>query len=89
MLTVDHKGTIVPVNDRFAQWLGISAPEVVGTPLAQHFTKASRIVFETSIVPLLTLKGQVEGASLDLVTRDGVKVPVLLSAERGGRRPRR
>lgn len=48
------------------------------------FSMASRIVFETSIVPLLSLKGQVDGASLDLLAKDGSKIPVLLSAETNG-----
>ena len=48
------------------------------------FSKASRIVYETSIEPLLSLQGHVDGASLDLVAKDGAKVPVLLSAETSG-----
>lgn len=84
MLQTDQLGTIVVANERLGEWLGQSASDLSGTPLAQLFSKASRIVFETSVVPLLSLKGQAEGVSLDLVNSDGAKTPVLLSAEVSG-----
>ncbi|SEW45811.1 sigma-B regulation protein RsbU (phosphoserine phosphatase) [Cognatiyoonia koreensis] len=84
LLSVDHLGVILSANERLCEWLGKSATELHGTHLMHLFSKASRIVFETSIVPLLSLKGQVDGASIDLVTREGEKLPVLLSAEVSG-----
>lgn len=84
ILTSDHLGTVISANERLSEWLGISVSELSGTPLVNLFTKASRIVFETSIVPLLTLKGQVDGASLDLVNIENAKMPVLLSAQISG-----
>jgi sigma-B regulation protein RsbU (phosphoserine phosphatase) len=84
LLKIDHLGTVIAANERLCKWLGASASDLTGSPLAELFSKASMIVFETSIVPLLSLKGQVDGASLDLVNRDGVKTPVLLSAAVSG-----
>lgn len=84
LLTVDHLGTILAVNARLEKWLGLSASDLRGTPSTQLFTKASRIVFETSIVPLLSLKRKVDGASLDLFSHEGTKIPVLVSAEVSG-----
>ncbi|SFR49958.1 sigma-B regulation protein RsbU (phosphoserine phosphatase) [Litoreibacter janthinus] len=80
VLKTDHLGTVLVANERLGEWLGLSAADLCGTPLAKLFSKASMIVFETSIVPLLTLKGQIDGASLDLVNSEGAKTPVLLSA---------
>ncbi|WP_298862086.1 HAMP domain-containing sensor histidine kinase [uncultured Sulfitobacter sp.] len=81
LLTVDHLGEVLSANERLAGWLHLNSTDLVGRPLTQLFTKASRIVFETSIVPLLSLKSCVDGASLDLVSSEGAKIPVLLSAE--------
>ena len=84
LLKTDHLGAVLVANERLGLWLGLSSSDLCGTPLTQLFSKASRIVFETSIVPLLSLSGQVDGASLDLVNSEGTKTPVLLSAAVSG-----
>ncbi len=81
LLGVDAHGTIIATNERLNSWLGRSADDLNGMPVTQLFSKASRIVFETSIVPLLSLNSQIDGASVDLVNGEGAKLPVLLSAE--------
>nr|WP_322866551.1 HAMP domain-containing sensor histidine kinase [Aquicoccus sp. G2-2]MEA1113852.1 HAMP domain-containing sensor histidine kinase [Aquicoccus sp. G2-2] len=80
-LVHDDKGNILDTNSRLRDWLGMAVSDLDGIHVIEVFSKASRIVYETSIAPLLVLKGQVDGASLDLVSKDGTKVPVLLSAE--------
>ena len=84
LLTTDQQGTVVAVNERLANWLGLDASLVTDTPFVEMLTKASRIVFETSVVPLLSLNGHVDGVSLDLKDAKGQKLPVLLSAEETG-----
>ena len=79
VVSIDQFGTILDANDRLGEWLGVPQNELRGVVLVNYFSKASRIVYETSIVPLLSLKGQVDGASLDLVDSNGAKVPVLFS----------
>ena len=83
-ITFDEEGNILETNNRLREWLGISTADLEGSHVTHLFSMASRIVFETSIAPLLTLKGQVEGASLDLRAENGAKIPVLLSAEATG-----
>ena len=84
LLTHGSQGAIIETNIRLKIWLGMSASELDGLRMIHLFSKASRIVYETSIEPLLSLQGHVDGASLDLVAKDGAKVPVLLSAETSG-----
>ncbi len=83
-LTTDQTGTIIAANERLANWLGLDAFQMTGAPFVEMLTKASRIVFETSIVPLLSLNGHVDGVSLDLKDAEANKLPVLLSAEETG-----
>ncbi len=84
LLIVDHRGVVVSANDRLCHWLGRDASKLLEKPLVTMFTKASRIVFETSIVPLLSLNRQIDGVSLDLRNADDDKLPVLFSAELSG-----
>lgn len=83
-LVHDNQGNVLETNNRLRDWLGMSAADLSGTHVTRVFSKASAIVYETSIAPLLSLKGQVDGASLDLIDKDGGKLSVLLSAETSG-----
>jgi len=83
-LTYDEKGQILETNGRLRDWLETTSDELKGSHVTHIFSMAGRIVFETSIAPLLTLKGSVDGASLDLRATNGTKIPVLLSAESTG-----
>lgn len=83
-LVHDDRGIILETNNRLHGWLAMSASELDGTPVIGLLSKASRVVYETSFVPMLALNGKVDGASLDLIAKDGSKVPVLLSAETTG-----
>lgn len=88
-LVFDDKGIILETNNKLRDWLELTPDELDRLPVTRIFSVASRIVFETSIAPLLTLNGRVDGASLDLLAGNGAKVPVLLSAqtsESGARR---
>ncbi len=84
LLTINRQGTVVLANERLGNWLGLTTSNMTDTPFVDILTKASRIVFETSIVPLLSLNGHVDGVSLDLKDAEGRKLPVLLSAEETG-----
>ena len=80
-LSCDGAGQVLETNRRLTQWLGREPQDLRGKNVRDIFSMASKVVFETSIVPLLSLQGKVEGASLDLLTHDGGKIPVVLSAE--------
>ena len=78
---MDEAGKIVRTNCKLQDWLGLKEADLAGKRTVQIFSVASRIVFETSIRPLLSLKGKVDGASLDLKGVGTGNIPVILSAE--------
>lgn len=73
-------GRIRTANQTVADWLGISSANLTDTFAISIFSLASRVVFETSLLPLLQLQERVEGVSLDIVSGDGAKIPVMMSA---------
>lgn len=77
----DDTGTIVDINNRLAEWLGRDRADLLGSPVMDIWSKASRIVFETSMTPLLKMSRNIDGVSLDLLRHDGTKLPILLSGE--------
>ena len=83
-LVFDDSGNILETNSRLRNWLGKTASELSKLHVTHVFSGGSRIVYETSIAPLLSLKGEVESASLDLLSKDGGKLPVIMSAENSG-----
>ncbi|WP_435170318.1 ATP-binding protein [Falsirhodobacter sp. 1013] len=80
-LVMDETGRIVTANATLKSWLGASDHGLQGKPATGIFSVGARIVFETSLLPVLRLRGQIEEVSLDLRAQDGSKVPVLLSAD--------
>ncbi|MBF5080054.1 ATP-binding protein (plasmid) [Paracoccus marcusii] len=80
-LVLNEAGRIAAVNGTLAGWLGSSARELEGKPAHAIFSRTAHILFETSLLPLLQLRGRVEEVSLDLVAKDGSKIPVLFSAD--------
>lgn len=80
----DDQGVIVDINARLADWLSFDRNALLGTPFMDVLSKASKIVFETSMIPVLKMSRKIDGVSLDLMCRDGTKLPVLLSGERSG-----
>jgi sigma-B regulation protein RsbU (phosphoserine phosphatase) len=84
-LSTSAAGTIFKVNATFSGWIGGPAETLIGKPLRDLLTVASRIFYETNIAPALRLQGRFEEVALDLVTAAGDKLPVLVNAtERRG-----
>ncbi|UWR78356.1 HAMP domain-containing histidine kinase (plasmid) [Phaeobacter inhibens] len=80
----DDRGKILEINARLADWLDRERADLLGSPVREILSRASRVVFETSLIPLLKMNQKIDGVSLDLVRRDGTKLPILLSGERSG-----
>ena len=74
-------GTFAKVNHTLLRWTGYDREELVGV---KHFvdilTVASKIYHETHYAPLLQMQGSVDEIALDLVRRDGSRLPVLLNS---------
>jgi sigma-B regulation protein RsbU (phosphoserine phosphatase) len=79
-LSTDPDGTITKANSTFLTLIGYAAGEVLGRRLVDLLTPGGRLFLETRYAPLLRLQGSVRELALDLVGRDGTRIPVLLNA---------
>ena len=79
-LSLRPDGRIVKVNLTFAKWIGFSPAELVGKRLHDLLNIAGRIFYETHFAPLLRMQGFFNEVALDLVTREGSRLPVLVNA---------
>jgi len=73
---------IVYANLYFTEILGIEPGEPLGKQLSDFFTKASSIMIETYLVPMLLRDESVHEMQLDLLLSSGVKQPVVVNAIR-------
>ena len=82
LFAFDDAGTLVALNDTLLGVLGATREQAQGQPVGSVLTLASRLFFETHVLPLLRMVGRVEELSLTLRTRAGEPVPMLLNAVR-------
>jgi phosphoserine phosphatase RsbU/P len=71
---------IVMVNATLLAWLGYELNTLENKPFTDLLAVGSRIHYETHFAPLLQLQGQLAGITVDLVTADGTRLPVFLTA---------
>jgi PAS domain S-box-containing protein len=80
-VATDARGQIVRANQRFAQLTGLTRGELEDQRRLQNLlSPGGRIYYETHLVPLLRLRGSVDEIALELVRRDGSRLPVLVNA---------
>lgn len=83
LLVTADDGRIEIVNTTLCQWLGYLPQELAGCRTLQSLlTMGGRIFHQTHWVPLLQLQGTIAEVKLELLHRDGQKVPVLMNAIR-------
>jgi sigma-B regulation protein RsbU (phosphoserine phosphatase) len=74
-------GRIVKVNQTLLDWLGHARDEVVGTlRFADLLTVGGRLYHETHFAPLLRMQGSIGGVALELRTKTGDRLPVLVTS---------
>lgn len=74
-------GTIAKVNATLLSWLGYSRTDLVGRRrLIDLLAVGSRLYHETHYAPLLRMQGDVNGVAMELRTRDGTLLPVLITS---------
>ncbi len=71
---------IAKINRTLADWVGARTDQLVGRSMYELLSVGGRIAFETHLAPLLRLQGFVYEIALDLVHRDGSKIPVIANA---------
>ncbi|MEH2035363.1 PAS domain S-box protein [Nostoc sp.] len=77
--SLDSQGRLLKVNETELQWLGYIREEMIGQPLVNFFTQASRLSFAQNY-PRFKKQGSVKDLELDIVCKDGTVFPVLVSA---------
>jgi PAS domain S-box-containing protein len=79
--TVD--GTIVRVNSTFCGWVGYEAQELLEKRRIQDLlTIGGKLFHQTHWAPLLQMQRSVAEVKVDMIHRDGRKVPMLINAAR-------
>jgi PAS domain S-box-containing protein len=73
-------GTLLRVNGTFLQWTGYDRGELLGRRFQDLLNVGGRIFHETHFAPLLHMQGSVSEISLDLVTKAGTLLPVLVNS---------
>lgn len=79
-LSLRPDGRIFKSNATLSGWIGFSQGELLGKKLHELLTIAGRMFYETHFSPLLRMQGFFNEVALDLVTKDGKKLPVLANA---------
>jgi PAS domain S-box-containing protein len=72
--------SIINVNATLLAWLGYERNALTGKPFTDLLAVGSLIHYETHFAPLLQLEGQLAGVTVDLVTADGTRLPVFVTA---------
>jgi len=80
-LSTTPDGLIVKCNATLRTWLGMEAADLVGRlSFVDLLSRGDRIYHETHYAPSLQMHGTVREVALDLVRRDGRRLPVLVNA---------
>jgi PAS domain S-box-containing protein len=76
-------GTILRANATFCRWLGYAAAELVGQRRVQDFfSMGGKVFHQTHCVPLLQVQGSVAEVQVDMLHREGARLPMLMNIVR-------
>ncbi|WP_156213388.1 PP2C family protein-serine/threonine phosphatase [Lentzea aerocolonigenes] len=74
-------GTIAKVNATLLRWLGHDRDDLVGRRrFPDLLTVGGRVYYETHVLPLLHMQGELGGVALEMKIADGTRLPVLLTS---------
>jgi phosphoserine phosphatase RsbU/P len=79
-LSLKPDGRIAKVNATFSTWMGWEPGALIGKRFSELLNIAGRIFYETHFAPLLRMQGFFNEVALDLVTKPGKSLPVLVNA---------
>ncbi|BAY14546.1 two-component hybrid sensor and regulator [Anabaenopsis circularis NIES-21] len=77
--SLDNEGRLIKVNETELQWLGYEREEMIGQPLVNFFTPASRLAF-THNYPFFKQRGWAKDLEYEMICKDGKVLPVLINA---------
>lgn len=83
LLVAETQGTVLRVNATLCNWLGYEANDLVGKRRAQDlFSMGGQVFYQTHCKPLLQMQGSVAEVQLDILHRNGTRIPVLINIVR-------
>jgi PAS domain S-box-containing protein len=83
LLLTDINGRILRANKIFCHWIGHHCDQLIGQRRVQDLlTMGGRVFHQTHWAPLMQIQGSVAEVKLEVVHRDGHKLPVLFNAVR-------
>lgn len=83
LLTTASDGLILKVNRTFCEWVGRERVELVGLVTVQGLlTMGGRIFHQTHLAPLLLIQGSVTEVKLEVIHKDGRRLPMIWNAVR-------
>ena len=83
LIQTDDDGLFRRVNHVFAAWVGSSPEELVGKRRFQDLLSVgNRIFHHTHWLPLLAMQGSISEVKLEVIHRDGARVPMVINALR-------
>ena len=83
LLIAATDGTVLRANATLSRWLGYDLPELIGHKRFPDLMPiGARVFLQTHWTPLLQMQGSVSEVQLDLLHKDGHRVPMMLSAIR-------
>ena len=82
LVSFDDRGAISFVNAAFAEFIGLSEEELVGSNLMSLLSVGDRIFYQTHLFPMLRIHGRAEEIFLTFKSARGTDVPVLLNVVR-------
>ena len=83
LLIAAANGTLLRANATASRWLGYEVAELIGHKrLPELMPMGARVFLQTHWTPLLQMQGSVSQVQLDLLHKDGRRIPMMLSAIR-------
>ena len=83
LLVTAPDGLIQQVNQTFCEWVGRERNELVSRSTMQALlTMGGRIFYQTHLAPLMLIQGSVTEVKLEVLHKDGRRVPMILNAVR-------
>jgi phosphoserine phosphatase RsbU/P len=73
-------GSIIRVNNTLSKWLGYEPNALRDKPFSGLLTVSGRILYDTHFGPLLQTGGDLNGVTVDIVTAEGKRLPMFLTA---------
>jgi sigma-B regulation protein RsbU (phosphoserine phosphatase) len=82
LLLTHADGRIIRANLTFCRWLGYEPADLqgAGRRLQDLFSMGARIFHQTHWAPLLQIQGSMAEVKVDLIHRDGRKIPIVMNA---------